>query len=269
MARLVAAIVGLQERQLVRVFEVPEPVGPWTTVLVYLPRNRFTAELPERIADAVATAYGADQRTFEPYLGASSLARIAVSVRRPGGVEPVDLDALERLVDELSTSWSDRLRAALVADVGEEEARTLFERVGSHAPPAYRAVVPPERADHDVRQIAALLDTDAEPVDVARARRRRAGGRVALPRLPPGRAGGAVRAAAVARPPRSAGARRAAVHVPTSPTSGCSSTTSGSVYRPTSISIRRGGPPCRMPSAPSSPATSRATGSTAWSCGPG
>ena len=84
-----------------------------------------------------------------------------MSVRRPGGVEPVDLDAIERLVDELSTSWSDRLRAALVADVGEEEARTLFERVGSHAPPAYRAVVPPERADHDVRQIAALLDTDA------------------------------------------------------------------------------------------------------------
>ncbi len=46
LARLVAAIVGLQERQLVRVFEVPEPVGPWITVLVYLPRSRFTAELP-------------------------------------------------------------------------------------------------------------------------------------------------------------------------------------------------------------------------------
>ena len=51
------------------------------------------------------------------------------------------------------------------------------------------------------------------PVDVTRARRRRAGGGVALPRLPPGRAGGTVRAAAVARPPRSAGARRAAIHV--------------------------------------------------------
>ena len=115
-ARLVAAIVGLQERQLVRVFEVPEPVGPWSTVLVYLPRNRFTAELPERIADAVAQAYGAERRTFEPYLGSSSLARIAVSVRRPGGAgaSTVDLEALERHVDELSTSWSDRLRSALV-----------------------------------------------------------------------------------------------------------------------------------------------------------
>ena len=163
-ARLVAAIVGLQERQLVRVFEVPEPVGRWSSVLVYLPRNRFTAELPERIADAVAQAYGAEQRTFEPYLGSSSLARIAVSVRRPSGAgaRTVDLEALERLVDALSTSWPDRLRAALVARVGEEDGRELFERVGSHAPAAYRAAVAPERADHDVRRIASLLASDAE-----------------------------------------------------------------------------------------------------------
>ena len=33
-------------------------------------------------ADVVADAYGADERTFEPFLGASTLARIAVSVRR-------------------------------------------------------------------------------------------------------------------------------------------------------------------------------------------
>ena len=37
LAACVGEIVGLQERQLVRVFEVPEPVGPWITVLVYLP----------------------------------------------------------------------------------------------------------------------------------------------------------------------------------------------------------------------------------------
>ena len=60
LGQLVSDIVGLQERQLVRVFEVPDPVGPWATVLVYLPRNRFTAELPERVADAVAAAYGAE-----------------------------------------------------------------------------------------------------------------------------------------------------------------------------------------------------------------
>ena len=114
-ADLVREIVGLQERRIVRVFEVPEPAGLWTTVLVYFPRNRFNAELPERIADIVADAYDADQRTFESFVSASSLARVTVSVRRPTADSHADLDALERTIDQQSISWTDRLRAALVA----------------------------------------------------------------------------------------------------------------------------------------------------------
>ncbi len=161
-ARLVADIVGLQERQLVRVFEVPEPVGPWVTVLVYLPRSRFTAELPEGIADVVAEAYGAEQRTFESFVAASSLARIAVSVRRPDGASGADPDVLERVVDELSTSWSDRLREALVNEVGEAPGRVLYDRIGAHAPAAYRAAVPPGRATGDVRRIGSLLEGERD-----------------------------------------------------------------------------------------------------------
>jgi glutamate dehydrogenase len=162
LARLTSAIVGLQERQLVRVFAVREPVGPWVTVLVYLPRDRFTAELPERVADTVAAAYGAGRRTFESDIGVSTLARIAVSARCGSSRPVVDLDALERAIDELSTSWSDRLRTALVSEVGEERARDLFDRVGSSAPPAYIAAVAPERAIRDIRRIADLVAGDDE-----------------------------------------------------------------------------------------------------------
>ena len=52
-------------------------------MLVYFPRSRFNAELPERLADIVADAYDADRRTFESFVSASSLARVTVSVRRP------------------------------------------------------------------------------------------------------------------------------------------------------------------------------------------
>ena len=212
--QLVNDIVGLQERQLVRVFEVPDPVGPWTTVLVYLPRNRFTAELPERVADAVAAAYLAELRTFESLVGASSLARIAVSVRRPSTASGIDLDVLERTIDELSTSWPERLRAALVGEFGEEAGVDLFDRVGSHAPAAYRAAVAPERATGDVRRIASLLDgadefttslghdIDAPP------------GEWRFRVYRQGSSDGAVRAAPAPRPPRPPGTRRTAVHVP-------------------------------------------------------
>jgi glutamate dehydrogenase len=157
LARLVSAIVGLQERQLVRAFEVPEPAGPWVTVLVYVPRDRFTAELPERVADAVARAYGADRRTFGTRVGASSLARIDVSVRAAAPRPQVDLDALERTIDELSTSWGDALRAALVAELGEQRARELYDGVGAHAPAAYVAAVSPDRAVADICRIADLV----------------------------------------------------------------------------------------------------------------
>ena len=104
-AELVREIVGLQERRVVRVFEVPEPAGLWTTVLVYFPRNRFSAELPERLADVVAEAYRSEQRTFESLVSASSLARLAVSVRRPSADTHADLAALERTIDQQSISW--------------------------------------------------------------------------------------------------------------------------------------------------------------------
>ena len=253
-----------------RVFEVPEPVGPWTTVLVYLPRNRFTAELPERIADAVATAYGADRRTFEPYLGASSLARIAVSVRRPDGAEPRrprrPRAARRRAVDVVVRPAARRARRRASA---RRRRATLFERVGAHAPAAYRAAVPPERADHDVRRIAALLDGDAElttslghdvdaPPGEWRFRVYRRGAPAALSELLPLLDHLGLQALDeqpyTFRPRRRAGVRLR--------------------HRRPRAGRRRARraaarPPCRRPSPRSSPAPSRATGSTGSCCGPG
>ncbi len=163
-ADLVREIVGLQERRVVRVFEVPEPAGLWTTVLVYFPRNRFTAELPERLADIVADAYGANVRTFESFVSASSLARVTVSVRRPSIDSYADLDALERTIDEQSISWTERLRAALVSELGEGNGHRLFDVAGRSAPAAYRAAVTPERAVADLRRIDEVLTGDSDIV---------------------------------------------------------------------------------------------------------
>ncbi len=162
LAELVTDIVGLQERRLVRVFEVPDPAGPWATVLVYLPKARFTAELPEKVADVVAEAYGVEERTFEPLVTTSTLARIAVSVRRPDDSVHADLDELEQAVNEVSTSWSDRLRRALIDELGEEQGRELFDRVGTNAPGSYRAGVSPEHAVHDLRRVQELADGDRD-----------------------------------------------------------------------------------------------------------
>ena len=257
LAQLVAAIVGLQERQLVRVFEVPEPLGPWVTVLVYLPRHRFTAELPERIADAVAGAYAAERRTFESVrrrqlAGPHRRQRAPRRARRSASTSTPS----SAPIDQLSTSWSDRLRAALVAEDGDE---ARARAVRAHRCP--RAGGLPRRGARRSGRSATSgasprsLDGDADLTHVARPRGRRAAGGVALPRVPARAAGGAVRAAA--RCSTTSGCRRSTSGRTrsASATSGCSSTTSVSASPPASSSTSHGAttssgrsPPCSRPS---------------------
>ena len=110
LAELVIDIVGLQERRIVRIFDVAEPVGPWTTVFVYVPRSRFDSELPERVCRLVERHYGSESRDLQTLLGSSSLTRMTMTVRANEGV---DLERLAEAVDEISTTWDERAEAVI------------------------------------------------------------------------------------------------------------------------------------------------------------
>ena len=172
------------------------------------------------VADTVAAAYGADQRTFESYVGASSLARIdGERAPRPTAAATADLDALERAIDELTDVVvrppAGRRSSSRSA---RREGRRLFERVGASSPPAYLAAVAPERAIGDMRRVGDAGRRRRRPRHVARPRRRR--------RRPASGASACTAGARRLRCPSccrcsttsASGPRRAAVHVPRSAT---------------------------------------------------
>ncbi len=163
LANLVIDIVGLQERRIVRVFDVAEPVGPWTTVLVYVPTVRFDAGLPERVSEVVGDRYHGDVRDLATLLGTSSLARISMTVRAS---EPVDLDRLAASIDSMSTTWGERAQEALIEALGEVEGRRVFGLVQHSVPSDYKARVRPAAAVGDLVNVARLLDgqSDVDPV---------------------------------------------------------------------------------------------------------
>ncbi len=167
LASLVIDIVGLQERSIVRVFDVAEPVGSFCTVFVYLPRSRFVAGLENDVADLVADHYGGDVRDVETLVGSSSLARISMTVRTSG---PVDLDRLAEIVDGATASWDDQARLALVARVGAHRARDVLSRVGAGIERDYRARVEPERAVDDLLRVASLIEQQDESVATSMSR---------------------------------------------------------------------------------------------------
>ena len=201
--RLAAArdrLVGLQERQLVRVFDVPEPVGPW------LDRARVPAA---RTGSPPAARAGRRRgrrslrgrpATFETLVGDQPLARITVTVPpRRRRRSPIST-ASARAIDELSTSWDDRLQRARSST---SSARSRRPRRCSTASARTRRSLPARRSPRTGR--SATSDRIADLLaDGRRAHRPRSAttsttpaGRLALPRLPARAPGAARRTAAV------------------------------------------------------------------------
>ncbi|MGA1556778.1 MAG: NAD-glutamate dehydrogenase domain-containing protein, partial [Ilumatobacteraceae bacterium] len=154
LAQLVIDVVGLHERQIVRVFDVPEPGGEMSTVLVFLPRHRFDARVPEEVARRIGERYGSAVRDLESHVGTSSLARITMTVRRP--TDPPDLDELSDELDEATTGWIDRVRAAVVEALGADAADGSMTRIAAMAPDSYRTAVDPRLAVVDLVRLADL-----------------------------------------------------------------------------------------------------------------
>ena len=149
LAELVIDIVGLQERRIVRVFDVAEPVGPWTTVFVYVPRVRFDSDLPERMCRLVERHYDSESRDLQTLLGASSLARITMTVRAN---DHVDLERLAAAVDDISTTWDERAESVICESIGDVAGRSVFAAVRHSIPSDYRARVAPEESAVRPRQ---------------------------------------------------------------------------------------------------------------------
>jgi len=156
LAELVIDIVGLQERRIVRVFDVAEPVGEFTTVFVYLPKARFESGLQERVAALVARHAGGEVRDVSSLVESSSLARISMTVSRSS---PLDLDRLGEQIDRETASWRDRSRAALIDALGEQTGRKVDELVRDVVPRSYSSRVDPAAAVGDLAKIARLMES--------------------------------------------------------------------------------------------------------------
>ncbi len=161
LAELVIDVVGLQERQIVRVFAVPEPVGTAATVLVYLPKSRFTAQLPEQVARQISEVFGSEVRDVESLIESSSLARITMTVVDAGN-GATDLDGLSEAIDRVTTSWPDRIRAATHRRHLLLSSVSGIERAAAAAPAEFRSGVEPEAAVGDLDRLAVLAASGAE-----------------------------------------------------------------------------------------------------------
>ena len=152
-------ILGLGERQRLKLFVRRDPYDRFLACLVYIPRDRFNTENREAIGVILADAVGATRLDWSPYISESVLVRVHY-VLWCDPETPVQVDAaeLEARLKQVIRSWSDDLREALIEDQGEELGTQLFRRYQSAFPPAYRADWVARAAVADIRRIEELGD---------------------------------------------------------------------------------------------------------------
>ena len=150
-------ILGLGERQRVRLFVRRDPLDRFVECLVTIPRDRFNTENRERVGAILLEAFGGSHLDWTLQLSESVLARVLYIVHCPDGVpERYDVAEIEARLASVTRAWTDDLRATLIDDKGEERGVKLYRRYEGAFPAAYRSDWPARSAVADIDRVEQL-----------------------------------------------------------------------------------------------------------------
>jgi glutamate dehydrogenase len=159
-------IVGLGERQRLRLFAWSDPFERYVSCLVYVPRDAYSTDLRLKFQRILLAAFKGVNADFDVSLTEQVLARIHFTVRTvPGELPAYDVRAVERELAEAARRWDDDLRDALIDGEGEGSGLTLFKRWAAAFPAGYRERFTATQALPDVRKLTGL--TPAQPLALA------------------------------------------------------------------------------------------------------
>ncbi len=134
------AVVRLRERRRTLVFLRPDEYGRFESVVVYLPRDRYTTAVRLRIQAVLEDAFDADSTDWTTKADESVLTHVHFTLRRSAGREmpSVDTAQLQRRVAEATRTWDEDLADAASAALGEELATPLQATWGPGLPESYK-----------------------------------------------------------------------------------------------------------------------------------
>ena len=188
----VVGLLHLQETQHLRLFVRRDLYGRSVSLLVAVPRDRFDAEMRQRLQDLFMRRFHGETVDYHLSIAESDLAQLHFTVHvGEGAVPDVAFDELEREVVEIARTWQDHLLQRLVELHGEGEGRALFERWAERFPDYYKHSTEVELAVEDIARfeeleggdeafVIGLANETDEGETLTRVRLYKVGGRVEL-----------------------------------------------------------------------------------------
>jgi glutamate dehydrogenase len=155
------SVLNLGERPKVRVFLRFDKFDRFVSALVFLPRERYSGAVRQKIHALLARAFDGRQSAAKPMLDDEWLARIHYIVGRNLGSRPdVDVKALEADIRAATRTWEDAFADALRVEPGELPS-ALVRRYANAFDGGYRETVAPSDAVSDIGRIEAVLKGEA------------------------------------------------------------------------------------------------------------
>ena len=158
-------ILGLGERQRVRLFVRRDQLDRYVECLVCIPRDRFNTENRERVGRILIDEFGGSHLDWTLQLSESLLVRVRYIIHTPDGVaDDHDVSEIEARLVHATRAWTDDLRAALVEEYGEEHGTHTYRRYERAFPPAYRSDWVGRSAVVDIGRVEELEANPTEPI---------------------------------------------------------------------------------------------------------
>src|SRR5512143_159955 len=171
---MATGILQLQGRARSRLFLRRDKYGRFFSCLVFIPRDRFNADVRERIESLLKRAFHGERLDSTIQVGESTLARLHLIIRpKPGDKPEYDVAELEKKISHIVRNWHDELREILVQKHGEDTGAKLATRFGKALPAGYIEAVTPHIAASDVEAAASLKDANDIRISLYRSRKKR------------------------------------------------------------------------------------------------
>ncbi len=156
------AVLHLRERRQLRLFIRRDIYDRYVSCLVYLPRDRYTTVVRERMTRILRTAIGGASVDYTARVSESVLARLHFVVRAEPGETIGDFDqaAVQQQLADSIRSWSDDFVDEISRQYDAESAAGLASSYGAAFPEAYKEDFTPQIAAADVRQMEEVGDAE-------------------------------------------------------------------------------------------------------------
>ncbi|MEU4687719.1 NAD-glutamate dehydrogenase [Actinoplanes sp. NPDC023714] len=169
----VIGVLRMAGRRQLRLFLRRDGYGRFISCLIYLPRDRFTTGNRLRMQEILLRELNGVGVDYTTRVTERMLARVHFIVRTdpadPPG--PVDPNELAELLADATRMWDDDFSLVLERKLGDEQAKTLFNRYSSAYPESYKNGHTPYEGMQDLAKLELLEEPGQLAMHLFRRRR--------------------------------------------------------------------------------------------------